>query len=116
MTNCPTCGQEVALVKGLELREATLFSTTGSLRLGAVPTAIVRVLMAGPLGTEELAERVYCGAPDAPAFPERSIQTTMVKLRQKLPTIGWTIVNVGSGRGGGSIYRLVKITLGKTTT
>ena len=109
MATCPTCGQAVSAVKGLEIRAGGVFSSGGSIRLGPVATAIVRSLLAGPLTTDQLVERVYGAAADAPEDPGDAINTTVAKLRHRwLPEIGWTIVNpYGTGRGG-AVYRLVK--------
>ncbi len=108
MATCPTCGQAVSAVKGLEIRAGGVFSSGGSIRLGPVATAIVRSLLAGPLTTDQLVERVYGAAADAPEDPGDAITLTVSKLRRRLPRIGWTIVNpYGTGRGG-AVYRLVK--------
>lgn len=109
MTICPTCAQRVTLATGLDLRGSVLFSNAGCLRLGPVATAIVRSLLAGPLTTEQLVERVYGAAADAPEDPSDAINTTVAKLRRRwLPEIGWTIVNpYGTGRGG-AVYRLAE--------
>lgn len=112
---CPTCGHDVAPVKGLELRGGALFSSAGSLRLGPVATAIVRVLMRGPSTILQLVELVYGSAPDVPEFPENSIQSTLVKLRRSLSGIGWTIGNSGPGHGGGSVYLLAEVEEGIAT-
>ena len=109
MPRCPACDQEVAPVNGLALRGGALFSDSGCLMLGPVSTAIVRALLVGPLMTPQLAERVYGYAHDAPAFPENTIRATMVELKRKVATIGWTIENVGGRTSAGALYRLVEI-------
>jgi hypothetical protein len=107
MSTCPTCGQEVAIVRGLEVRAGSVFSTYGSLQLGPIATGIVRVLIAGPLTTQQLIEQVYCYASDSPEFPRKAINVTVSKLRRFLPTIGWTIANSNLGSGGG-VYQLMR--------
>ncbi len=109
MTTCPTCAHAVAPARGLELRAGALFSGSGCVRLGPVATAIVRALMAGPLPTPALAERIYGCSGDAPDYPDKAINTAVGKLRRGLRPIGWTITN-GCGRGrGGAVYRLVEL-------
>ena len=106
VTVCPTCSQEVPLIKGLELRVGVLFSRSGSTRLGPLQTTIVRALLRGPLTTTQLVEQIYSSVPEPPLFPNKTINATIFKLRSQLPAIGWDVVNVGVGFGGGSIYRL----------
>lgn len=110
MTTCPTCGVEVALTQGLELRGGVVFTDSGSVKLGPVKGAIVRILLSGPMNPGQLAERIYGNAPDQPVSPESTIGLHILQLRRHLLAIGWTVGNCGVGAGGGSIYRLERAT------
>ena len=107
MTACPVCGQEVPPVKGLELHDGNaVFSTQGVVRLGAIQTSIIRILLAGPATVQQLVERIYASAPDQPEHPGKSIHVTIAHLRRRLGTIGWGIDNAaGPGSGGAYVLR-----------
>ncbi len=109
MTDCPTCGGEVELSRGLDLRGGGAFTDKGSVKLGPVKEAIVRILLRGPLGPAQLSERIYGNSPDQPVCPNSTMGLHILQLRRHLHPLGWTVGNVGVGHGGGSIHRLEPI-------
>ncbi len=110
MTGCLICGGPLPVVSGLEVRAGVVVSDTGMTVFGPVSTGIIRALSTGPLSTEQLIDLVYGHADDVPEWPAGSLHVMIHKLRERLPTIGWTIENRGIGFGGGSIYTLERVT------
>ncbi len=110
VTDCPTCGGAVKVSRGLVLRGGRAFTESGSVKLGPVKEAIVRILLSGPLTPTQLSERVYGNSPDQPVCPDGTIGLHILQLRRHLKPLGWTVGNVGVGAGGGSIHRLEPIT------
>lgn len=103
MTQCPCCGQETAAVRMpiTSLREAPLSHQQRTI-VDTLARAYPRTLP-----VEALIAALYDDDPDGgPLDPKRIIAVQIFRLRQLLPSYGWTIPSSVCGRGNKGRYRL----------
>ena len=108
---CPVCGGELMVIRGITIKEGYLICDRGSIRLSAVMLTIMNALLRGPTGVDALVELVYSNFDMSPKSPRNCVQVQICRLRPRLAPLGWDITSTGPGYSGlGPIYKLERAT------
>ena len=97
--DCPICGGRL-LNEELKLHQDVVYSLAGSMPLGPVHHAMVRMFKENPGGL------TTNGVADRTGQSINSTQVELWMLKNSLTKIGWTIRNIGCRGRGNALYVL----------